>query len=103
MSIDQHLQNEVNRDMAWLDGPFSISINCPDCGQWLWDEDLEDFLKTCPNCGWHDARVQELPETIQAALGFMQMLVEKVECGLALTPDERQLLAQAATYAEMAG
>lgn len=31
---------------------MGIYINCPDCGEFLWDAKAVDFRKKCPSCGW---------------------------------------------------
>lgn len=71
MSENEHLQKELNQDMAWLEG------------------------STTPK--------RELPEYLQAAIGYMQLIIEKVESDETLTPDELELLVQASIYATWAG
>ncbi len=43
---------------------------------------------------------KELPESVQAAMGYMQELITRLEADEPLTPRQRHLVAQAATYAE---
>lgn len=43
---------------------------------------------------------KELPESIQAAVGYMQELIARLEANEPLTPRQRHLIAQAAAYAE---
>ncbi len=42
----------------------------------------------------------ELPESVQAAVGYMQELIARLEASEPLTPRQRHLIAQAAVYAE---
>ncbi len=50
-----------------------------------------------------DENATELPLLVQGALGFMQLVIEKVENGEDLTPSELHLLSLAGAYAVEAG
>lgn len=90
MSVDSYLQQQRL---------FGEITHCPQCQEWLWNEDADCFDKRCARCGWTDPnREPELPEHIQDALAYMEDISYRLTFGETLTPNQRQLLAQAGVY-----
>ena len=80
--------------------PRSVFTSCPECHKWLWDDDSDQFETTCSDCGWVDDTVNPLPIEVEKGQVYMRNLIEKVDFGVKLTPNEQQLLAQAVVYAQ---
>lgn len=91
MSADEYQHQREQHD---------IFTSCPQCHEWLWNEDTEQFDTTCPACGWQDIINDPLPEAIEQAMIYLQNLREKVDFGIKLSANEQQLLAQAVVYAQ---